>query len=86
MATRDTNDIDSPWLTPQQAAAYLGVALGTIRNLTSAKVLPFAKRRHIVRYHRDALDQWLSRDACLGRRTFVDKTVMSKRDSGPKTA
>jgi len=51
---------DTPWLTPVQAAKYLSISLGTLRNWTSANVIPFARRRRLVRYHRTALDQWLS--------------------------
>ena len=60
----------SPWLTPPEAAEYLGVALGTLRNWTSARYVPHAKRGRVVRYHRDALDDWLSRGACTGRATL----------------
>jgi excisionase family DNA binding protein len=49
----------SPWLPPYAAALYLGVALGTLRNWTSARHVPFARRGRIVRYHRDELDEWL---------------------------
>lgn len=49
----------SNWLQPEEAAAYLGVAVGTIRNLTSAGRLPFGRRGRIVRYRSEDLDQWL---------------------------
>jgi excisionase family DNA binding protein len=61
----------SPWLTPIEAANYLGIALGTLRNWTSARFIPHAKRRGIVRYHRCTIDRWLERGACAGRRTFA---------------
>lgn len=64
------NERPSPWLTPIEAALYLGVALGTLRNWTSARFIPFSKRGRVVRYHRDALDAWLNRGACPGRATF----------------
>ena len=51
----------SPWMTPQEAADYLHIALGTLRNWTSARFVPFVKRGRIVRYHRDAIDRWLSK-------------------------
>lgn len=60
----------SPWLTPADAAAYLGVAIGTLRNWTSARYVPHTKRGRVVRYHRDALDLWLQRGACQGRSTL----------------
>jgi excisionase family DNA binding protein len=62
----------TPWLTPADAAAYLGVALGTLRNWTSARYVPYAKRGRVVRYHRDALDRWLARGGCPGRKTLAD--------------
>ena len=65
-------EIDSPWLTPEDAAAYLGVALGTLRNWTSARYVPFARRGRIVRYRRDALNRWLEKGSCRGRTTFSD--------------
>jgi excisionase family DNA binding protein len=52
-----------------KAAAYLGVAIGTIRNWTSMKFIPHAKRGRIVRYRRAELDRWMAAGACNGRRT-----------------
>lgn len=63
---------DSPWLKPEEAAEYLGIALGTLRNWTSAKFIPFSKRGGIVRYRRDRLDDWLSKASCQGRTTFAN--------------
>lgn len=65
---------ESPWLTPAQAAEYLGIALGTLRNWTSARYVPFVRRGRVVRYHREKLDSWLSRGACAGRATIADET------------
>ncbi len=62
----------SPWLSPAEAAAYLGIALGTLRNWTSARYIPFARRGRVVRYHREALDRWLLKGACPGRITLAD--------------
>ena len=62
----------SPWLRPLEAALYLGVALGTLRNWTSAHYVPHSKRGRVVRYHRDALDKWLGKGACAGRTTLPD--------------
>ena len=72
--------IDSPWLTPEDAAAYLGVALGTLRNWTSAKYVPFARRGRVVRYHRELLDRWMSQGSCNGRTTFADRQRLSDSD------
>jgi excisionase family DNA binding protein len=62
----------SPWMTPVVTAAYLGIALGTLRNWTSAQYIPHAKRGRVVRYHRDAVDRWLARGACPGRSIFAN--------------
>lgn len=59
----------SPWLTPAAAAVYLGVALGTLRNLTSMRDVPHVKKRGLVRYDRDELDRWLRSGARRGRTT-----------------
>jgi excisionase family DNA binding protein len=61
-----------PWLRPEEAAAYLGVALGTLRNWTSAHYVPLARRGRVVRYHRDSLDSWLAGGAVAGRNTLAD--------------
>ena len=62
----------SPWLPPEEAAGYLGIALGTLRNWTSARYVPFCRRGRVVRYHRDALDRWLSKGSCPGRSTIAN--------------
>jgi excisionase family DNA binding protein len=71
--------VQSPWLTTQQAAQYLGVALGTIRNWTSSRYLPHARRNRLVRYNKLQLDQWLSHGACKGRQTIADGGDRRKR-------
>ena len=80
-----TNDVNekckTQWLTPKQAASYLQIALGTLRNWTSARYVPHAKRGNVVRYHRDELDRWLSAGRCRGRRTFADDEA-TRTDSG----
>lgn len=62
----------SPWLAPADAAVYLGIAIGTLRNWTSARYVPHVKRGRVVRYHRDTLDAWLRRGGCPGRTTLAD--------------
>jgi excisionase family DNA binding protein len=62
----------SPWMPPEEAAAYLSIALGTLRNWTSARFIPFARRGRVVRYHREALDKWLSQGGCSGRTNLAD--------------
>ena len=63
---------ESPWMTPAQTAVYLGIALGTLRNWTSARYVPHARRGRVVRYHRATIDEWLARGACIGRSTIAD--------------
>jgi excisionase family DNA binding protein len=62
----------SPWMTPEETAGYLGIALGTLRNWTSAHFVPFAKKGRIVRYHRETIDKWLAKGACPGRAKMAD--------------
>ena len=64
--------ISSPWLTPIEASQYIGVALGTLRNWTSARFVPFAKRGRTVRYHRDKLDTWLASGVSAERTPMPD--------------
>ncbi len=66
------NQDPTPWMKPVPAADYLGVSLKTLRNWTSARYVPFAKRGRVVRYHRAQLDAWLSRGACPGRATLAN--------------
>lgn len=66
----------SPWMKPEEAAEYLGVALGTLRNWTSAKFVPFSKRGGIVRYHRNQLDKWLLAKSCKGRSTYANSLTV----------
>lgn len=72
MSESAPSEYNSPWLRPEDAAKYLGVALGTLRNWTSAKFVPFAKRGGVVRYHRDQLDKWMLAKSCKGRTNFAN--------------
>lgn len=72
MANKNTDTTATSWLTATQAASYLQVAVGTIRNWTSAKYVPHVKRGHLVRYDRDRLDRWLRAKECRGRTTFAN--------------
>ncbi|MFO0803624.1 MAG: helix-turn-helix domain-containing protein [Gemmataceae bacterium] len=65
--------LQTPWLTPPIAAAYLGVALGTLRNWTSMRFVPHVKRGRLVRYNRLDLDRWLAAGARPGRATKANK-------------
>jgi excisionase family DNA binding protein len=67
------SEVSTPWMKPGAAAAYLGISLGTLRNWTSARYVPFSRRGRVVRYHRDAIDKWLARGSCPGRPTIADR-------------
>ena len=73
MADTPRSPRSSPWFTPAEAAEYLGVAVGTLRNWTSARYVPFARRGRVVRYRREELDEWLARGGCKGRTTLADQ-------------
>ena len=48
------------WLTPTQAAQYLGVSLRFLQGHRSKKTGPkFARQGQVVRYKREDLDTWL---------------------------
>lgn len=51
----------SPWLTVDQACAYLGFSRDTLYKLTAAKAIPFRKKQggQGLRFHRDELDTWM---------------------------
>ena len=68
----DITTVDSPWMTYKEAAAYVQVTVGTLRNWVSAKYVPFARRGRVVRFHRDKIDHWLRQGECHGRRTLAD--------------
>jgi excisionase family DNA binding protein len=76
--SKDTRS-ESLWLPPRVAAEYLGVSLGTLRNWTSARYIPYAKRGRVVRYHQASLDKWLAAGSCPGRTTIAN---MSKLPQG----
>lgn len=51
-------------LTAAEAAHYLGLAEGTVRNRASANEIPFVKLGRSLRFRRSELDQWVKeRDA-----------------------
>lgn len=68
----DNSPPASPWMAPSETAKYLGIALGTLRNWTSARFIPFSKKGRVVRYNRTAIDRWLATGGCAGRATLAD--------------
>ena len=51
----------SEYLTPEQAAEYLGIKPQTLANWrsTGRYGLPYLRAGRLIRYRRDALDRWL---------------------------
>jgi DNA-binding transcriptional regulator YiaG len=48
------------WLTPQEAAEYLAVSTGTLRQWRYLEYGPKpAKRKRIIRYSKAVIDRWL---------------------------
>lgn len=58
----------SPWLTPAQAATYLGLSVPGLEQMRRAGEGPaFSKVQRVVRYHVRDLDAWLARGRTEGR-------------------
>lgn len=53
---------DAEWMNADEAAAYLGLAVKTIRNRTASKKIPFTKKDGLVRYSKSDLDDWLGKN------------------------
>jgi excisionase family DNA binding protein len=51
--------IDTPWLTQQQAADYLGCSASRIKTLTVADAIPHHRDGRRPLYHRDELDAYV---------------------------
>ena len=65
--TKQKVEIESPWMTVREVAAYIKISAGTVRNLVSERRIPFARRGRLVRFHRQRIDEWMNRGACRGR-------------------
>ena len=52
----------SPWLTLDQACAYLGFSRDSLYKLTAARAIPCRKKQggQGLRFHRDELDAWMN--------------------------
>ena len=52
---------DSPWLDFEQAMGYLHFSRDRLYKLTSARAIPFRKKRdgQGLLFHRDELDRWV---------------------------
>lgn len=53
-------DVQTPWLSYVEAAAYVRLAHGTLKNLVSAQQIPVYGRRNRRVFRRDMLDLWLA--------------------------
>jgi excisionase family DNA binding protein len=49
------NDQNDEWLTTEEAAAYLKISVGSLRNMTSNGHVPYYKLARRNRYRRDEL-------------------------------
>jgi excisionase family DNA binding protein len=58
---------DDRYMTPEQAAAYLGYAVGTIRNKISRGEIPFKKLGYSVRLLKSELDAWVEAQDAASR-------------------
>ena len=61
LARIETTPSESPWLDFEQALAYLHFSRDRLYKLTSARAIPFRKKRYGqgLLFHRDELDRWV---------------------------
>ncbi len=63
-ATEPVSDTGSAWITPRQAAAYLGVGVDTIYDACATGALKHVKLGHrTIRLRREWIDRWVERYA-----------------------
>ncbi len=58
---RQMQSSGSEWMTYEEVAEYLSVAVGTVRNWVSARKIRFSKRGGMVRFKRDEVHAWLEK-------------------------
>lgn len=63
VGTREASSavVDTPWLTQEQAAAYLGCSVSRIKTLTVGDAIPHHRDGRRPLYHRDELDDYVRR-------------------------
>jgi excisionase family DNA binding protein len=70
------------YLSPKQAAAYLGLSVFSVYRLVERRALPFiplhpsgriATKRASVRFDIDALDTWMRKQTIRPARDYVDE-------------
>ena len=71
----------SPWMTVKEVAEYLSVSPGTVRNWVSRRYIRFARRGHVVRFHKERIDKWLSAGSCIGRRRIPNQKIEANQSS-----
>jgi excisionase family DNA binding protein len=54
------------WLTKDEAAKYLGVTLGWIREAMERGRIPYYKFGHYVRFRREDLDEYIAENRRVG--------------------
>ncbi len=59
---REMHSSRSKWMTYDEVAEYLSVAVGTVRNWVSARKIPFSKRGRMVRFKREDIDEWVEKN------------------------
>lgn len=66
----------SPWLTPEQAAVYLGVSRTRIYQYIQSNRIPFHRLpdSNLIRIHTGELDEWV-RNGGEATRTISDETI-----------
>lgn len=74
--------IESPLMDVKEVAAYLNLKPSKIRMMVFRKEVPYLKIGALVRFHRQAIDQWLltlSPDTpfVLKRSQFFDSSILS---------
>jgi excisionase family DNA binding protein len=52
-------DEESPWMTNEQASDYLQISVSMLHRLKERGAIPSRKLGHLVRYHRQELDEYL---------------------------
>ncbi len=58
---RQMQSSGSEWMTYEEVAEYLSVAVGTVRNWVSARKIPHSKRGGMVRFKQGEIDAWLEK-------------------------
>lgn len=58
-AREQATTVDTPWLTQDQAAGYLGCSASRVKTLTVADAIPHHRDGRRPLYHRDELDAYV---------------------------